>query len=79
MEHRETFLKKVSKIKHHAIKEQIQKQVEKIERPRVKGHNFAFSGLARCGECKAAITSEQHIKKYKIRMHLNIIRSFISK
>ena len=36
MEHRETFLKKVSKIKHHAIKEQIQKQVEKIiENPEI--------------------------------------------
>ena len=44
---------------------EVQKQAEKIERPRLKGHNFAFSGLARCGECKAAITSEQHIKKYK--------------
>ena len=30
IEHRETFLKKVSKIKHQAIKEQIKKQVEKI-------------------------------------------------
>src|SRR3989338_4357855 len=43
----------------------VQKQVEKIERPRLNGHNFAFSGLAKCGECGAAITSEQHIKKYK--------------
>ena len=43
----------------------MQKQVEKIERPRINGHNFAFSGLAKCGECGAAITSEQHIKKYK--------------
>ncbi len=45
--------------------DRVQKQVEKIERPRLNGHNFAFSGLARCGECGAAITSEQHIKKYK--------------
>ncbi len=45
--------------------DKVQKQVEKIERPRMKGHNFAFSGLAKCGECGAAITSEQHIKKYK--------------
>ena len=45
--------------------DEVQKQVEKIERPRQKGHNFAFSGLATCGECGAAITAEQHIKKYK--------------
>src|SRR3990167_6754941 len=44
---------------------EVQKQVEKILRPRQKGHNFAFSGLATCGECGAAITAEQHIKKYK--------------
>ena len=36
IEHRETFLKKVSKVKHYAIKEQIQKQVEKIiENPEI--------------------------------------------
>ena len=45
--------------------EEVQKQVEKIERPRQKGHDFAFTGLATCGECGAAITGEQHIKKYK--------------
>ena len=45
--------------------DEVQKQVEKIERPRQKGHNFAFAGLATCGECGAAITGEQHIKKYK--------------
>ena len=44
---------------------EVQKQVEKILRPRQKGHNFAFSGLMKCGECGAAITAEQHIKKYK--------------
>ena len=44
---------------------EVQKQIEKIERPRQKGHNFAFAGLATCGECSAAITAEQHIKKYK--------------
>ena len=44
---------------------EVQKQVEKIERPRQHGHNFAFAGLATCGECGAAITAEQHIKKYK--------------
>ena len=45
--------------------DEVQKQIEKIERPRQKGHNFAFAGLATCGECGAAITAEQHIKKYK--------------
>ncbi len=43
----------------------VQKQIEKIEKPRNKGHDFAFSGLAICGECGAAITAEQHVKKYK--------------
>ena len=45
--------------------DEVQKQVDKIERPRQKGHNFVFAGLATCGECGAAITAEQHIKKYK--------------
>ena len=45
--------------------DETQKQVKKIERPRRGGHNFAFSGLARCGECNAAITCEEKIKKYK--------------
>jgi len=45
--------------------DEVQKQIEKIERPRQNGHNFAFAGLATCGECGAAITGEQHIKKYK--------------
>ena len=42
-----------------------QEKVKRIERPRYKGHNFAFSGLARCGECKAVITAESHTKYYK--------------
>ncbi len=45
--------------------DQAQRQVERIERPRQNGHDFAFRGLATCGECGAAITAEQHIKKYK--------------
>jgi len=45
--------------------DEVQKQIEKIERPRLKGHTFAFAGLATCGECGATITGEQHIKKYK--------------
>ena len=36
IEHRENFLKKISKIKHQALKEQIKKQVEKIiENPEI--------------------------------------------
>ncbi len=45
--------------------DQVQRQVERIERPRRNGHDFAFRGLATCGECGAAITAEEHIKKYK--------------
>ena len=45
--------------------DEVQKQVQRIEKPRQKGHDFAFRGLARCGECNCAITGEQHIKKYK--------------
>ncbi len=45
--------------------DEVQKQVDRIERPRYKGHNFAFSGLARCGECNAAITCEGKIKRQK--------------
>ena len=44
--------------------DEVQKQIEKIERPRNKGHDFAFSGLAICGECDAAITAETHTKIY---------------
>ncbi|PJE68662.1 hypothetical protein COU96_03145, partial [Candidatus Shapirobacteria bacterium CG10_big_fil_rev_8_21_14_0_10_38_14] len=44
--------------------DEVQKQIEKIERPRNKGHDFAFSGLAICGECGAAITAETHTKIY---------------
>ena len=43
----------------------VQVQIKRIEKPRQKGHNFVFAGLARCGECNAAITAEQHLKKYK--------------
>ena len=44
--------------------DEVQKQIEKIERPRQKGHNFAFACLATCGECGAAITAEAHTKFY---------------
>ena len=45
--------------------EDVQKQIKKIARPRRRGHDFAFVGLARCGECGAAITGESHKKYYK--------------
>ena len=44
--------------------DEVQKQIEKIEKPRNKGHDFAFYGLATCGECGAAITAETHTKVY---------------
>ena len=44
----------------------VQEKVHKIERPRGKGgHNFAFGGLMRCGECGAAITAEEKSKYFK--------------
>ena len=43
-----------------------QKQTERFERPRyIKGHNFSFVGLAKCGECGASITGEVHVRNYK--------------
>ena len=35
-----------------------QKQIKRISRPQKSGHLFAFTGLARCGNCGAAITAE---------------------
>lgn len=43
----------------------VQEQIKRIERPQNDRHNFAFRGLARCGECQAAITAETHEKFYK--------------
>ena len=45
--------------------QKVQGMIKRIEKPRYNGHNFAFSGLARCGECGAAITAETHTKYYK--------------
>ncbi|MEK7577602.1 MAG: recombinase family protein [Patescibacteria group bacterium] len=42
-----------------------QQHIKKIERPRYNGHRFIFAGLARCGECGAAITAEIHKKYYR--------------
>ena len=41
-----------------------QTQIKRISRPQKSGHSFAFTGLARCGSCGAAITVETHTKHY---------------
>ncbi len=43
----------------------VQKQIVKFERPREHGHDFPFVGLAKCGECGASITGEEHARNYK--------------
>ena len=43
----------------------VQKQMERLSRPRVKGHNFPFTGFIKCAECGSAITAETHLKTYK--------------
>ena len=45
--------------------EKVQERTKKLSRPRETNHDFAFSGLMRCGECGATITAEQHIKYYR--------------
>ncbi len=45
--------------------EKVQERTKKLSRPRETSHDFAFSGLMRCGECGATITAEQHIKNYR--------------
>ena len=44
---------------------QVQKRLELKGTSKFKGHDFAFSGLMRCGECGATITAESHTKHYK--------------
>ncbi len=57
IEHRENFLKKVSKIKHQTIKEQIKKQVEKIiENPEI-GKPMQYSRKG---------TRELYVKPYRL-------------
>ena len=43
----------------------VQKQMERLSKPRLKGHNFPFTGFIRCAECGSAITAETHLKNYK--------------
>ncbi len=45
--------------------DKVQKVMKRMEKPRANNLNFVFSGLARCGECGATITAEQHPKFYK--------------
>ena len=42
-----------------------QEEIQKRSKHFKKSYRFPFLGLARCSECGAAITAEQHIKFYK--------------
>ncbi len=42
--------------------DKVQRILGSPDRPRPKTHQFAFTGLIRCGECGAAITAEEHWK-----------------
>ncbi len=57
IEHRENFLKKISRIKHQTIKEQIKKQIEKIiENPEIgKPMQYGRKG-----------TRELYVKPYRL-------------
>ncbi len=57
IEHREDFLKKVSKLKHQTLKEQIKKQIEKIiENPDIrKPMRYSRKG-----------TRELYVKPYRL-------------
>ncbi len=37
----------------------VQELLGRIDKPRIKKHDFAFTGLLRCGECGAMITAEE--------------------
>ena len=43
----------------------VQIQMERLSRPRLKGHNFPFTGFIKCNECGSAITAETHPRYYK--------------
>ena len=44
----------------------VQEQLKSYEKPRRNGLKFIFRGLAKCGDCGAAITAEVHNKFYKV-------------
>ena len=43
----------------------MQKRIDQIIKPRKRKHEFAFTGLIKCGECGASITAETHTKYYR--------------
>ncbi len=45
--------------------ERVQTLIQRRDRPRPKRHQFAFSGLIRCGQCGAAVTAEEKLKQIK--------------
>ena len=49
--------------------DEVQKQMNRISKPRKGGHNFAFYWNDQCGECGASITAEEHTKFYKTTNH----------
>ena len=45
--------------------QKVQEEMQRRSKHFKKSYHFPFLGLARCSECGAAITAEQHIKFYK--------------
>ena len=43
----------------------VQKEIQRISKPRKGGYKFSFIGMARCGECGCAVTAEKQTKYYK--------------
>ena len=43
----------------------VQNIMERLSRPRLKGHNFPFTGFIKCAECGSAITAETHPRYYE--------------
>lgn len=39
--------------------ERVQILLGRKGKPRIKRHNFAFTGLIRCGECGAMVTADE--------------------
>ena len=44
---------------------EVQKQIEKRNKPQNAKHNFSFIGMVKCGQCGASITAEKHKAYYK--------------
>lgn len=45
--------------------DQVQIRLGRDGKPRPRTHKFAYTGLLRCGECGAAITAEEKVKRQK--------------